>query len=116
MGTPMTPAQFRAWRKSLALKQKDAAELLGVKKRIIQYYETGERDGKAVEIPKYVRLSCFAISQGIVDFDGEQTTARDDPSSRSRKGGRPAAGEADAKGRRGKGLRADDHAAPETVI
>ncbi len=68
----MTPDQFRKWRKSQKLKQKSAAELLGLKKRIIQYYEKGVRDGRKVEIPKYIRLACFAISQGARDYDGEK--------------------------------------------
>jgi transcriptional regulator with XRE-family HTH domain len=79
--TPMTSGQFRAWRKSLGMKQKEAAELLGLKKRMIQYYEKGERDGRAVEIPKTVRLACYALSQGIVDFDGTDAMAR--PSDKS---------------------------------
>jgi len=66
----MTPAQFRAWRKSQGLRQKEAADLLGLKKRMIQYYEKGERDGKKVSIPKTVRLACYALTQGIADFDG----------------------------------------------
>ena len=66
----MTPEQFRAWRKGLKLKQKEAAELLGLKKRMIQYYETGTREGKKVKIPKYIRLACYALSQRIEDFDG----------------------------------------------
>jgi len=69
---PMSPKQFRRWRKSLGLKQKDAAELLGLKKRMIQYYEKGERDGKKINIPKYVRLACYALGEGIHDFDGER--------------------------------------------
>ena len=72
---PMTPEQFRAWRKSLGWKQKDAAERLGLKKRMIQYYEKGDRDGKAVQIPKTVRLACYALAQGIADFDGAEVTA-----------------------------------------
>lgn len=70
----MSPQQFRAWRASLGLKQKDAADRLGVKKRIIQYYEKGERDGKTLEIPKYIRLACYATSEGVTDFDGEKPT------------------------------------------
>lgn len=66
----MTPEQFRAWRKTLGLKQKDAAEKLGLKKRMIQYYEKGDRDGRRVDIPKSVRLACYALSIGIADFDG----------------------------------------------
>lgn len=65
---------FRSWRKALGLKQKEAAEKLGLKKRMIQYYEGGNRDGKAVEIPKSVRLACWALMQGIDDYDGR--TAR----------------------------------------
>jgi len=70
----MKPAEFREWRKNLGLKQKDAAELLGLKKRVIQYYEHGKRDGKSVEIPKTVELACYAITQGIGGFDGEEAT------------------------------------------
>ena len=68
----MTPEQFKTWRKSLKLKQKSAADLLGLKKRIIQYYEKSVRDGRKVVIPKYIRLACYAISQEIRDFDGEK--------------------------------------------
>ena len=74
----MTPAQFKSWRKDLGFKQKEAAERLGLKKRIIQYYETGQRDGKKVKIPKSVRLACYALSQGIDDFDGSAVSYRDD--------------------------------------
>ena len=66
----MGPEQFRAWRKSLGLKQKEAAERLGLKKRMIQYYEKGNRDGRPVEIPKSIRLACYALSLEIIDFDG----------------------------------------------
>ncbi|MEC9343750.1 MAG: helix-turn-helix transcriptional regulator [Pseudomonadota bacterium] len=66
----MTPDQFRDWRKSLGLKQKDVAELLGLKKRVIQYYEKGKRDGKSVGIPRTVELACYALSAGIGGFDG----------------------------------------------
>ncbi len=71
----MSPKQFRKWRKSLNLGQKEAASLLGLNKRMIQYYEKGERDGKAVKVPKYIRLACYALRQHIVDFDGETTTS-----------------------------------------
>lgn len=66
----MTPGQFRAWRKGLGLKQKEAAELLGLKKRVIQYYEKGRRDGKNVGIPRTVELACYALSAGVGGFDG----------------------------------------------
>ncbi len=69
----MTPQQFRLWRRTLGLKQKDAADRLGLKKRMIQYYEKGNRDGRPVEIPKSIRLACYALSEGIGDFDGQST-------------------------------------------
>ncbi|WP_310619028.1 helix-turn-helix domain-containing protein [Flexibacterium corallicola] len=70
----MTPKQFKAWRRAHSLKQKEAAEALGLKKRMIQYYEKGEKNKKPIEIPKAVRLACFAISLGIDDFNGEKIT------------------------------------------
>jgi transcriptional regulator with XRE-family HTH domain len=68
----MKPGDLKKWRKKLGLSQKKAAEALGLKRRVLQYYEKGERDGKKVKIPKSVRLACYAISQGIEDFDGEE--------------------------------------------
>ncbi len=66
----MEPAAFKRWRKALGLSQKEAAKALGLKRRIVQYYEKGERDGKDVEIPKSVRLACYALSIGIEDYTG----------------------------------------------
>lgn len=66
----MTPEQFRAWRKANKWKQKELADRLGLKRRMIQYYERGDRDGKSVEIPKTVRLACYAVSCGVEEFDG----------------------------------------------
>jgi transcriptional regulator with XRE-family HTH domain len=71
----MSPAEFRAWRKSHGLKQKEAAEKLGLKKRMIQYYETGSRAGKRVVIPKTVELACYALSVGVEAFDGAAADA-----------------------------------------
>nr|WP_319517014.1 helix-turn-helix transcriptional regulator [uncultured Cohaesibacter sp.] len=81
----MSAQQFRAWRKEMGLKQKDAADLLGLKKRMIQYYEKGNRDGKAVTIPKSVRLACYALTIGISDFDGT-TVGKFDPAKFKDKG------------------------------
>ncbi len=72
----MSPKQFKSWRKSMSLKQSEAADLLGLKKRIIQYYEKGERDGKPITIPKYIRLSCWALQNDVGDFDGESIIKR----------------------------------------
>nr|WP_078707900.1 helix-turn-helix transcriptional regulator [Consotaella salsifontis] len=66
----MKPEEFRAWRRSLGLKQKDAAERLGLKKRVIQYYEKGHRDGKRVDVPRTVELACLALSLGCERYDG----------------------------------------------
>ncbi|MEM9280110.1 MAG: helix-turn-helix transcriptional regulator [Pseudomonadota bacterium] len=68
----MSPKQFKKWRKSLGLGQKEAAEKLGLNKRMIQHYEKGERDGKKVIIPKYIRLACYAIQNKVGDFDGDE--------------------------------------------
>jgi len=64
------PADFRRWRKSLDLSQKSAAEALGLKRRVLQYYERGERDGKKVKVPKAVRLACYALALGVKDYKG----------------------------------------------
>ena len=66
----MKPGEFRAWRKALGLKQKEAAERLGLKKRVIQYYERGHRDGRDIEIPKSVELACYALTHGVAAYDG----------------------------------------------
>ena len=66
----MKPAEFKAWRKMLKLTQKDAAHKLGLKSRIIQYYEKGERNGDPVEIPKAIELACYAITLGIDSYSG----------------------------------------------
>jgi len=70
----MSSSNFRRWRKRLKLSQKDAAKVLGLKPRIIQYYEKGERDGKTVDVPRSVRLACYAIEQGVADYDGDQVS------------------------------------------
>jgi len=64
------PGDFKKWRKSLKLSQKEAAHALGLKRRMIQYYEKGERDGEKVDIPRSVRLACFALSEGVEDYHG----------------------------------------------
>ena len=66
----MEPGDFRKWRKGLGMSQKDAATILGLKRRMIQYYEKGERDGETVKIPRAVRLACYAISEGVSDYNG----------------------------------------------
>lgn len=66
----MKPSDFKRWRKSLRLSQKEAAEALGLKRRVVQYYEKGERDGETVKVPKYIRLACSALASGVHDYTG----------------------------------------------
>lgn len=70
----MTPEDFKSWRKAMGLKQKQVAGLLGLKKRMIQYYENGKRGSKKVIIPKTVELACYALSRGVSEFDGKTAT------------------------------------------
>lgn len=73
----MKPSDFRRWRKSLHLSQKQAAEALGLKRRVVQYYEKGVRDGYPVEIPKAIRLACFALAKGCDDYSGPTPSQTD---------------------------------------
>jgi transcriptional regulator with XRE-family HTH domain len=66
----MKPSDFKRWRKDLGLSQKEAADLLGLKRRMVQYYEKGQRNGKKVGVPKTVRLACYAVADGIADYGG----------------------------------------------
>lgn len=68
---------FKRWRKSLDLSQKEAAEALGLKRRVVQYYEKGERDGEAVKIPRTVRLACYAIAMKVEDYHGPDKEKKD---------------------------------------
>lgn len=75
----MTPNDFKTWRKALGLSQKKAADALGLKNRIVQYYEKGERDGEKVKIPKHVRLACYALSVGVTDYHGPEDEQGEKP-------------------------------------
>lgn len=52
------------------MSQKEAADALGLKRRMIQYYEKGERDGEPVHIPLSVALACYALSVGVANYRG----------------------------------------------
>ena len=69
-GLAMSAAAFRAWRKASGLTQAEAARALGLKRRMVQYYEQGARDGRPVAVPLSIRLACWALTQGVVDYDG----------------------------------------------
>ena len=79
--TSVKPAEFKRWRKSVELSQKDAAHALGLKRRVVQYYEKGERDGKKIEIPLTVRLACAAYSAGVRDYHGPDMPVKATPQS-----------------------------------
>lgn len=69
---------FKRWRKTLEMSQKDAAEILGLKRRVVQYYEKGERAGDPVKIPRTVRLACYAITIGVTDYHGPEKEKKKD--------------------------------------
>ena len=59
----MDASEFKKWRKNSNLSQAEAAEKLGLKRRMIQYYEKGKKGEKNIKIPKYIKLACFALDQ-----------------------------------------------------
>lgn len=69
----MTPAQFKAWRLHLKLKQVEAAKALGISIGSVRLYEAGwRRDNppKPVIIPKTVELACAAVALGTKSYSG----------------------------------------------
>ena len=77
---------FKRWRKALDLSQKDAADALGLKRRVVQYYEKGERSGgEPVRIPRTVRLACYAITTGVSDYDGPDKSKKPDKVKKGKK-------------------------------
>jgi len=68
----MKPSEFKAWRKLMKMTQKDAASALGLKSRIIQYYEKGERNGEKFAIPKAIELACYALTLGVESYAGPE--------------------------------------------
>ncbi len=67
----MIPQAFRDWRLRNDLRQIDAALLLGYSVRWVRAWESGwEAPGKPAVIPRAVRLACWAIENGIEDWDG----------------------------------------------
>ncbi len=69
----MTPGYFYAWRLRVkgGITQKQAGKLLGYSERWIRAWESGfEAPDKPAVIPRAVRLACWAIENGIEDWDG----------------------------------------------
>ena len=54
----MNKVSFKKWRKKNGFSQQQAADVLGLKRRMIQYYEKGKKGDKIIQIPKYIRLAC----------------------------------------------------------
>ena len=81
----MKGPDFKRWRKAQGWSQKDAAEQLGLKRRVVQYYEKGERGDKAVKIPRAVRLACYALSVGVDDYSGPPKSKDRDDDDRPKK-------------------------------
>ena len=76
---------FKRWRKALDMSQKDAADALGLKRRVVQYYEKGERDGEPVKIPRSIRLACYAILLGVEDYHGPEKDKKKQKKAKSKK-------------------------------
>lgn len=57
----MTPEQLTQWRETLGWPKTRAARELGVSYTMYRHYETGQREGRPVEIPRPVALACAAL-------------------------------------------------------
>ena len=54
------------------MTQKEVASALGLKSRIIQSYEKGERNGEKFGIPKAITLACYALTLGVDSYSGPE--------------------------------------------
>ena len=54
----MDKVSFKKWRKKNGFSQQEAADVFGLKRRMIQYYEKGKKGDKIIQIPKYIELAC----------------------------------------------------------
>lgn len=59
-GEAMSREEFRRWRAEHTLTLDGAAEVLGLSRRMVAYYDSGQR-----LIPKYVRLACRGAEQEL---------------------------------------------------
>lgn len=57
----MTPELFKTWRKSCGLTQEQAAESIGISRRMVQQYEAGE-----YPVPLYIELACCEVSRRLI--------------------------------------------------
>lgn len=72
----MKSSEFKAWRKLMKLTQKEAASALGLKSRIIQYYEKGERNGREFAISKAIELACYSLTLGVEHYSGPEVAEK----------------------------------------
>lgn len=75
----MTPQQIKAWRTTLKLSQRAAAEQLGVALPTYQAMERGFAFGtsKPVIIDRRTALACAALAAGLGPWCGVPTTPAD---------------------------------------
>jgi Protein of unknown function (DUF2442) len=66
-GATMTPAEFRRWREGKAYTLEGAAEALGISRRIVVYYERGDR-----AIPRLVALATRGLDAPEVHDDSKE--------------------------------------------
>ncbi len=105
---------FKRWRKSLDMSQKHAADALGLKRRVVQYYEKGERDGEPVKIPRVVRLACYAILIGVEDYHGPEKEKKDKKQKKSKRDGEKSKSDTKSGKKDGKALKAREDTAPKS--
>ena len=46
--------------------------MLGLKSRIMQYYEKGKRNGEKFELPKAITFACYALTLGVNLYSGPE--------------------------------------------
>jgi transcriptional regulator with XRE-family HTH domain len=105
---------FKRWRKSLDMSQKHAADALGLKRRVVQYYEKGERDGEPVKIPRVVRLACYAILIGVEDYHGPEKEKKDKKQKKSKRDGEKSKPDPKSGKKDGKAQKSKEEAAPKS--
>lgn len=105
---------FKRWRKSLDMSQKHAADALGLKRRVVQYYEKGERDGEPVKIPRVVRLACYAILIGVEDYHGPEKEKKDKKQKKSKRDGEKSKPDQKSSRKDGKAQKTKEEAASKS--
>jgi hypothetical protein len=59
-GEAMSPASFTRWMDAHGLSMTRTAQVLGISRRMVGYYRSGERI-----IPKYIRLACLGAEREL---------------------------------------------------